>query len=184
VTIIITYFVHGTTTDNENGISTGWNHGGLSKPGREQCIELKTLIKNIEFDVVFSSDLKRAIDSAQLTFGNRHIPIIEDERLRECDYGDLNGADSKKVKSMAMSCIDNPFPNGESHKDVEKRVRNLLEDIHMKYQNKNIAVVSHKAPQLALDVIIKGKNWKEAIKEDWRLKNPKEWRPGWNYTFG
>ena len=176
----ITYFVHGTTTDNENGIATGWNPGELSKLGKEQSVKLKELIKGKKFDVVFCSDLKRAVDSAKLTFGNS-IPIIQDKRLRECNYGDLNGGDSELVESMTLKCIEKPFPNGESYKDVEKRIREFLKNLLEKYAGKNVAIVSHRGPQLALDVIIKGINWEQAIAEDWRAK--KEWKPGWDYKL-
>jgi len=178
----ITYFVHGTTTDNELGIATGWNHGELSKTGIKQSVELKELIKGKKFDVVFCSDLKRAVDSARLAFSDSDsVPIIQDKRLRECNYGDLNGADAKKVNSLVLECIDKPFPKGESYEDVEKRIRSFLSDVLKNYSGKHIAIVAHRAPQLALDVILKGKTWEQAIKEDWRLKKPKEWKPGWDY---
>jgi broad specificity phosphatase PhoE len=151
----ITYFVHGTTTDNENGISTGWNHGELSELGKKQSLKLKETIKDRKFDVIFCSDLKRAVETANLVFDN--MPIIQDKGLRECNYGDLNGASSEKVESMIFDCIDKPFPNGESYMDVEKRIRDFLNYLLDKYPGKTIAIVSHKAPQLALDVIIKGK---------------------------
>ena len=173
----ITYFVHGTTTDNENGISTGWNQGDLSELGKRQSMELKNLIKGEKFDVVFSSDLERAVDSANLAFGR----CIQDKRLRECNYGDYNGASSGIVERMAEKCVEKSFPNGESYMDVEKRMRSFLDDLKKKYQDKCIAIVSHRGPQLALDVILKGKTWKQAFREDWRLK--KEWKPGWDYVF-
>lgn len=179
----ITYFVHGTTTDNERGIATGWSPGELSKLGKEQSIRLRGLVKNKKFDMVFCSDLKRAIDSAKLTFDDE-VPIARDGRLRECDYGDLTGADSKRVDSLTLKHIDKPFPNGESYKDVEKRIRSFLNSLLEKYDGKNVAIVAHRAPQLALEVIINGKSWKQAIKDDWRLKQPKEWRPGWDYRLG
>ncbi len=177
---MITYFVHGTTTDNENGIATGWSDGELSRLGKEQSIQLKELIKDKKFDVIFCSDLKRAVDSAKLTFGKK-FPIIQDRRLRECNYGDLTGADSEKVDSLMLKCIDKPFPNGESYRDVERRIRNFLNDLLKRYSGKNVAIVAHRAPQLALDVILKGETWYQAVKEDWRLKKPKEWKPGWDY---
>jgi len=49
------------------------------------------------------------------------------------------------------------------------------------YDGKSIAIVAHKAPQLALDVIIKKKTWKQAMKEDWR--KTKTWKPGWDYKL-
>ena len=176
----ITYFVHGTTTDNERHISTGWSHGELSELGKRQTKELKETIKDRKFDVVFCSDLRRASDSAYLMFDDS-VKIIQDQRLRECNYGDLNGASSDVVEPMMYECIDKPFPNGESYRDVEKRIRNFLEYLLNEYSEENIAIVSHKAPQLALDVIIKGKTWEQAMKEDWRLK--KAWQPGWDYNL-
>ena len=89
----ITYFVHGTTLDNIEHKSTGWLPGELSEKGIEQSQALKNQVNINEFDVVFCSDLKRAIDSAKYTFEGLK-QIIQDERLRECNYGDLNGKDS------------------------------------------------------------------------------------------
>lgn len=180
--INITYFVHGTTTDNEKEIASGWSPGELSKLGIEQSIELKKLIKDRKFDVVFCSDLKRAVDSAKLTFRDS-VKIIKDKRLREVNYGDLTGANSKLVESLTLKHINKPFQNGESYKDVEKRIRSFLKDLMKKYTRKNVAIVAHRAPQLALEVIINGKSWEQAVKEDWRSKKPKEWRLGWNYKL-
>ncbi len=176
----ITYFVHGTTTDNEQGIGTGWSPGELSEIGKRQSIELKELIKDKKFDVVFCSDLKRAIDSARLIFENK-VPIVQDKRLRECNYGYLTREKSEKIYTLMSKHIETPFSNGESYRDVEKRIRSFLKDLLKNYPDKNVAIIAHKAPQLALDVIIRMMDWEEAIKNDWRLKSPKEWRPGWNY---
>lgn len=179
-TVNITYFVHGTTVDNENGISTGWLPGELSELGQKQSRELATAIAGKKFDVVFCSDLKRAVDSAKLSFGTT-TSIITDSRLRECNYGDFNGGDEKKVKQMMEQCIDKPFPNGESYKNVEKRMHKFVEFLRTNYSGKHVAIVSHQAPQLSLDVILKGKTWQQAIAEDWRAKVPKQWQPGWEY---
>ncbi|MDD5192944.1 MAG: glycine--tRNA ligase [Candidatus Nanoarchaeia archaeon] len=173
----ITYFVHGTTIDNEKGKATGQADGELAEIGKRQSIELIKHVKNKKFDVVLTSDLKRAVDSADLTFKDFGINIIKDRRLRECNYGDLNQADEEKV--VYLDHIDKPFPNGESLIDVEKRIKSFLEDLQKSYIGKNIAVVAHKAPQLALDVLLENKTWENAIKEDWRLK--KTWQPGWEY---
>lgn len=66
--VTITYFVHGTTLDNEQHISSGWSDVALSPLGIQQSKDLKNLIKEKHFDVVFCSDLKRAVDSAELAF--------------------------------------------------------------------------------------------------------------------
>lgn len=178
----ITYFVHGTTTDNERRVASGWKDPELSDEGKDQSIKLKDLIKKRRFDLVFCSDLKRAIDSAIITFGDG-IQIIRDKRLREIDYGDLTRYDSRMVEALMIRHVEKPFLNGESYVDVENRVREFLDDLLKNYNTKRIAIVAHRATQLALEVILNNKSWEQAIKEDWRLKNPKEWKPGWDYKL-
>ena len=176
----ITYFVHGTTTDNENEISSGWYDVGLSELGIKQSKELKDLIKGKIFDVVFCSDLKRAVDSANLTFKG-DAEIIQDKRLRECNYGKYNAKPSEMVEPMQKENISKRFQEGESCEDVKKRIAEFLEDLREKYEGKHIAVVAHKAPQLALEVLLKGKTWKQAFAEDWRKK--RAWQAGWEYML-
>lgn len=181
MTVKITYFVHGTTTDNEKEISSGWSDTPLSSLGIQQSIELKEQTKSMEFDIVFCSDLQRAVKSAELVWGGI-IPIISDDRLRECNYGKLNGGMSSVVEPMQESeCIKNKFPDGESYEDVKTRVDDFLKFIKKNYDGKSIAIVAHKAPQLSLDVLINGKTWKQALAEDWR--KTKEWKPGWEYLL-
>jgi broad specificity phosphatase PhoE len=178
----ITYFVHGTSADNEQNLSSGWHDVGLSELGKKQSLELRKLLREREFDVVYCSDLKRAVDSAEIVFGSK-TEIIQDKRLRECNYGDLTRSKIDEITSLMLEHIEKQFPRGESCKDVEKRVKDLLEDLIKKYAGKNIAMVAHRAPQIALDVLLKGKTWEEVLKDDWRLKNPPDWRPGWEYKL-
>ena len=152
MSIKIIYFVHGTTTDNIEHKSTGWLPGELSEKGIEQSIKLKEQINLNEIDLVISSDLKRAIDSAENIF-KESKEIIHDKRIRECNYGELNGKDSSLVKYEEH--IDIKFPNGESLKDVEERVRDFCNYLLENYDGKTVALVAHKAPQLALEVITK-----------------------------
>ena len=174
----ITYFVHGTTVDNIEHKATGWLDGKLSEKGIEQSILLKERININKYDVIFCSDLQRAIDSAKYTFGDLK-PIVEDKRLRECNYGDLNGKDSKLVEYE--NHINNKFPNGESLIDVENRIRDFCNYLKNHYDSKNIAIVAHRAPQLALQVITENKTWEEVISSDWR--KTKSWQPGWRYVY-
>ena len=120
----IKYFVHGTTTDNIDKKASGWLPGELSEKGIQQAIALGETIKDEHFDVVFCSDLKRAIDSSGLVFKERNIEIIADERIRECNYGDYNGLDSKLADYK--SHIEERFPRGENMHDVEKRIASFL----------------------------------------------------------
>ncbi len=174
----ITYFVHGTTTDNEKGISSGWCDVELSELGVRQSIELKDQIKEKHFDVVFCSDLKRAVHSAKLTFEGK-VEIIQDPRLRECNYGKYNAQLSTIVEPMQEENTTKRFLDGESYEDVKKRINDFLDFLKKNYAGKRVAIVAHKAPQLAFDVILKHRTWEQAFAEDWRKK--KAWQPGWEY---
>ncbi|MFA5961275.1 MAG: histidine phosphatase family protein [Parcubacteria group bacterium] len=176
----ITYFVHGTTTDNEKKISSGWSDVELSQKGIEQAIKLKSLIADKKFDVVFCSDLKRAVKSADLIFSGA-VEIIRDERLRECNYGAYNAKPSVIVEPMQEENVADKFPGGESCEDVKNRMSDFLKYLKINYRNKSIAIVAHKVPQLALDVLIGGKSWEQAFADDWRKK--KAWQPGWDYDL-
>lgn len=177
--IKIIYFVHGTTTDNASKLCSGWKEAMLNDLGREQAENLGKVSRERgdKFDVMFTSDLKRAIESSNIAFQN--IEKITDSRLRECNYGELDG----KQKSLVVyeEHISDPFPNGESLKDVENRMREFVDYLKENYSGKTVGIVAHRAPQLALEVITKGKSWEEANANDWRKTG--DWQPGWEYII-
>jgi hypothetical protein len=57
---------------------------------------------------------------------------------------------------------------------------NFVDSLGTEYSGKHIAIVAHEGPQLALEVLLKGKTWQQAIDENWR--KTKSWQPGWEYT--
>ena len=77
-------------------------------------------------------------------------------------------------------CVNNKFPNGESYKDVEARISDFIDHLKINFPNQHIAIVAHKAPQFAFDVLLGKKTWEQAIAEDWRIE--KKWQPGWSYS--
>ena len=172
----IIYYVHGTTYDNASKRCSGWKQVELNELGIEQAINLGKNT-NYEFDALFTSDLKRAIKTAQLAFPNYNY--IQDERIRECNYGDYDGEDKKLV--VYEERIDIPFPNGESLKDVENRMRIFINYLLDNYEGKTVGIIAHRAPQLALEVITRNITWEEAIENDWRKTG--DWKPGWQYTI-
>ena len=175
----IKYFVHGTTTDNASKLCSGWKEAMLNDLGKEQAINLGDVSKDRgdKFDIVITSDLKRAIESSLLAFSQ--YERITDSRLRECNYGDLDGEHKSLV--IYEDHIEERFPNGESLLDVEKRMREFVSWLKENYDGKRVAIVAHRAPQLALEVISKGITWEEANKNDWRKTG--DWQPGWDYEI-
>lgn len=171
------YFVHGTTYDNDSKKCSGWKQVELNELGKEQAKNLGKINSDIKFDVIFTSDLIRAIDSANIAFPD--ILKIQDKRLRECNYGTLDGEDRNLI--IYEEHIDKPFPNGESLKDVEARVRSFINDVLKNYKGKTIGIVAHRAPQLAFEVITKNITWQQANENDWRKTG--NWQPGWKYNI-
>lgn len=181
MSLTLTYFVHGTTNDNINGISSGWYDAELSELGVQQSRDLKEQTKDTVFDVIFSSDLQRASESALLTWWGGNIPIFHDPRLRECNYGDFNAQSSAIVEPLQEKYIYERFPHGESYEDVKERVADFVAFLQKEYAGKHVAVVAHKAPQLALDVLLAGKTWEQAFAEDRR--HTKSRQPGREYAL-
>jgi broad specificity phosphatase PhoE len=179
MSVKITYFVPGTTIDQEQHISSGWNDVELSEEGISQAWELTELTDASKFDVVFCSNLKRAIDSAEITWGGTYS-IMQDARLRGCNYGDLNGQSEEVVEKTFAGAISTPFPNGESLEMVQVRMESFLKHLKANFDGKHVAIVGHRAPQLALEVILNGVTWEDAIAADWRTA--KAWKPGFEYA--
>jgi len=177
MSIKLIYFVHGTTTDNEQGISTGWNEGELSELGEKQSKELAAQIKDGKFDAIFCSDLQRSYKTAEIAFEGRDLKIIKDKRLRECNYGDLTRHISEEVEAEKENRIIVPFPNGESYEQTAERMRNFLEDLLKNYNGKKVMIIGHRATQYGLEYWIKGVQIKEAVIAPWK------WQPGWVYEF-
>jgi broad specificity phosphatase PhoE len=173
---MITYFVHSTSFDNEKGIQSGWKDPGLSPKGKEQARRLRELVSEASFDLVIASDLLRAKQTAHILFPDHEV--LYDERLREMNYGDLNGLDGNKFPDNKMWCIENRFKNGECCLDVQARVQDFINSsVPIKVR---IAIISHRYPQLALEVICNQRTWPEAIAADWRFSGT--WQPGWTYN--
>ena len=179
MTTKIMYFVHGTTTDNASKLCSGWKEAMLNDLGKEQAFNLGKISKERKdnFDIMFTSNLKRAVESSNIAFPD--IEKITDYRLRECNYGTLDGMHKRLVSYEEH--IEKAFPSGESLKDVEKRMLSFINYLKENYANKTVGIVAHRAPQLALEVITKGISWEEAIKKDWRKIG--DWKPGWIYNI-
>lgn len=174
----IYFTTHATTKDNEDHISSGWKDDELSELGIKQAKELKGHLKDIPFDIICTSDLKRATDTVELAFGNSYSVIV-DKRLRELNYGDYNGRPSSEVKPLKFKYIDEPFPGGESYRQAEERVQNFYKEMKEKYPDKTLLVVGHIATRHGLASLTSGATPEELLTSD----NNWKWQPYWEYEF-
>ena len=120
--IEIVYETHSTTEDNEQGIATGWLPGRLSEVGRNNAVALGQRRRDDGLAAIFVSDLGRAVETVDVAFAGSGIPVLLDWRLRECDYGRLNGAPAAEVHRDRRRYLDVPYPDGESWRQATDRV--------------------------------------------------------------
>ena len=176
--LTIVYETHSTTTDNEAGIATGWLPGELSDAGREQAHQLGQRRLDDGIAAIYVSDLKRAFDTVEIAFAGTALTVVVDARLRECDYGRLNGAPKNVLDAERARRVDEPWPGGETYRDVVTRTRSLLKDVHSQWDGSRVLWVGHSANRWALDHLILGRDLNEMIAADFA------WQPGWVYVVG
>jgi broad specificity phosphatase PhoE len=166
---------HSLTIDNERGHATGWLGGTLSARGRALAAELGAR-RAADVDRVYASDLARAVDTAEIAFGATDVPVVLDWRLREIDYGELNGGDVTAVERERAGRVDVPFPRGESYRQVVVRVAAFLEDIRG-VDDGRVLVIGHTATRWALDHLLAGASLSDVV------TRPFAWREGWEYEL-
>lgn len=173
----IVFETHSLTVDNERGVATGWLGGALSAQGRALARELGQRRRDDGIDAVFSSDLARALETAETAFGATDIPVFLDWRLRETDYGELNGAPADAIAAERGRRVDVPFPGGESYRDAVGRVASFLDDVRSGCAGGRILLIGHTATRWALDHLLDGRPLEEVVTA------PFDWREGWEYDL-
>ncbi|MFB9178319.1 histidine phosphatase family protein [Dactylosporangium sucinum] len=173
----IVYETHAVTEDNEAGIATGWLPGRLSARGRDLARDLGARRRADGLSAVFVSDLARAVETATIAFAGTPIPVHVDDRLRECNYGALNGAPVSRVAQERRSRIDVPFPGGQSFRDVVDLTRSFLADLAAQWDGHRVLVIAHSANRWSLDHLLTGARLEDLVDA------PFAWQPGWHYTL-
>lgn len=174
----IVFETHSRTVDNERGIATGWLGGALSADGRALAEGLGERRRDDRLDAVFCSDLARAVETAEIAFAGTDIPVFLDWRLREIDYGELNGAPADAIAAERARRVDRPFPGGESYRDAVGRVASFLDDLRGGCAGGRVLLIGHTATRWALDHLLEGRRLEVVVAA------PFDWREGWEYDFG
>ena len=179
---------HGETEFNKQGKEWGQpNEMPLNDWGFEQCKKLAQKLSKIKFDKLFSSDIKRAMQTAEVVSKTIGLPINEDKRLGEYNPGEVDPSSEKwieeykKLLNSGMSKYDiRPF-GGENIWDLIKRVKSFLEDIQK--EEGTIIVIAHSGVNAAFMNLSRGreKNDFVSIKQDSTCINVLEYEDGkWN----
>lgn len=144
-------FRHGQSTYNKSNTFCGWADPDLTDDGIKECEELARKLKGVRPTKAYVSDLKRAQHTLYIALGDRkgEVPIVVDPRIKERDYGDLTGKNKAETKErnpekyeLWHRSYDVPPPNGESIKDVEKRVLSFLNEIMPQLRKEDVVFIS------------------------------------------
>lgn len=177
MSVRITYETHSITVDNERGFATGWLDGQLSERGKASARELGER-RASGYDAVFTSDLWRAVETAEIAFGGRGVPVLKDWRLRETDYGECNGVPVAQLRAATMEHVDDPWPGGESYAQAVERFGWFAEDLVRRWDGGRVVVIGHAVTHVALECLTTGRTVAEVLATPW------EWQPGWDYVIG
>lgn len=148
---------HGQTDWNLNGLLQGNTDIYLNENGINQAKEIQQKLKDIDFDLCYSSPLSRAYDTAKIICGNK-TKIEFDSRLEERELGEFEGKhkdlyDGKFYWDLKINSSDRGV---ESPRNLLARVTSFYEDILSKHSNETILIVSHGAVVRCLNFVIKG----------------------------
>ncbi|MFV0559592.1 MAG: histidine phosphatase family protein [Enterococcus sp.] len=122
---------HGETTWNAQSKVTGIANPPLTEKGRQQAATLAKKVANLEEPItkIIYSPLQRARDTAHAVATYNNLPMTPDERLKEMDFGEFDGMDSRDaVFQQARLEFAVRFPNGESVMDMYRRIVPVLEE--------------------------------------------------------
>ena len=149
---------HGETNWNLQGRCQGLTDLDLNETGVRQAKEIAWSLKNEGINAIYSSDLKRALQTASAINKYHETKVTVDDDLRELNHGNLEGRTFEEVRSAFPEFIQAwrsqpaylPIPGGESFADVSHRISNSLERICHRYAHQTVLIVSHQFPIRAI----------------------------------
>ena len=145
---------HGQTNYNLEGKITGRRDISLNKQGVKEALIVKDKLKNIYFDYVFVSPLKRTIETARLIVNN---DLIIDNRIIERSNGELEGKFKNEIpEAVNFNLMNESIYGLEPISEIRKRINSFLDEIKNKYPNKNILIVTHGGVIINMRVYFEG----------------------------
>jgi len=128
---------HGETVDNARQIMQGQTQGELNERGREQARQVAERLATDPVDVIIASDLRRAIQTAEIIAAPHRLPVVTTPLLRERDWGGFTGRYIPELRGEV-------WPDDiESEEALVTRARQLLLHITATYPGKRVVAVGH-----------------------------------------
>ena len=141
---------HGLTEWNQEGRYLGSSDVGLSEQGKIQAALLAPALDNFPIDVIYSSPLKRSVETAKQTGEHLGIEVTIDDRLRELNFGIFEGLTFQQAQGNYpdqmrrwLDDYNQPPENGETISSLVERVSGFLKDTIVSNEGKCVLVFSH-----------------------------------------
>lgn len=140
---------------DDNTVRGGWSDFGLTESGIEQANALAENLKlrQTEYNIglIISSDLKRAVQTAEIVAASLDLSIETSDEFREVNNGDLAGIKNEIANKLYPNLYwrnldwEQQYPNGESPKEFYERICNSWNNFIKKYKNynRNILLITH-----------------------------------------
>lgn len=135
---------HGETGWNALNKVCGRTDVSLTELGVKQAEALADRVEGLGIDLIISSPMARALDTARPAALRLGLPILTDDRLIEQNYGIFEGVDRQDpgfLQNKRQFAFR--YPGGESMMDVAHRVYGLLEELKGKYSDRRVLLVCH-----------------------------------------
>jgi alpha-ribazole phosphatase len=155
---------HGVTEFNSTHRFAGYSDIEMSAIGLRQVERLRDRLASEKIDVVYSSDLKRAMVTAEVICSGRQVDIVACPDLREVNYGEVEGLTYPEIRQhypevaemVANFTLQLKFPAGESFEKFIERVSRFADRLKGHAPSETVLVVSHSGPLRALVCALMG----------------------------
>lgn len=139
---------HGATDWNDTKRAQGWADVVLNRKGHRQAIKIAEELAHLDVAAVYSSDLKRAVDTARPIAEAQGLEVATDPDLREIDQGEWTGLSTDEIRTRWPELWGparhyNRRPGGESPTEVRVRALNAIQRIARDHPDDVVVVVSH-----------------------------------------
>ena len=145
---------HGITEYNSTRRFAGYSDVEMSADGYRQVEKLRDRLANEKIDAVYSSDLRRALVTAEVISSGHNVDVVTCAELREINYGDAEGLTFDEIsrlypelaESITNYSLELKFPGGESFEEFIVRTSKFLDRLNKHTSEQTVLIVSHSGP--------------------------------------
>lgn len=149
---------HGETVDNARQVMQGQLQGQLNETGYAQAREVADRLRDVHFDAIIASDLRRSVQTAQIIAEPHQLPVVSTPLLRERDWGDFTGMFIPNLKGLEWPA------NVESLDHLLDRASQFLDFLRADYPGQTVLAVGHGIVNKAIQAVLFNKKMREVEK--------------------